>query len=130
MDRVGSSTLKYLIIGILAYFILLSLPILIFTEDKIYNEAGLLLGIIMGIFMAIHMEMMIRKSMYMEKHQSAFFVSNSLLRLLLIGGVIIIVAWTRWISPYTLLLGLFGLKISAYIQPYFIDKLLNNKEGR
>ncbi len=123
-------TMKYLVIGILIYFVVVSIPVLVFVQDKLSSELGLLLGAGLGIGMSFHMRYTISKSMYMEQRQALFLSANSIGRLIIVGSVMIFAALCPYVNVITLLVGIFGLKISAYIQPYFIQFVVKFKKRK
>ncbi len=126
MSEDNSTTLKYLIFGILVYFVIVSIPILIFTHDRLRCELGLVAGTVMAVCMALHMNLVIRQSMYRDSHHSAFIAWNAVGRLIVVMGLIVLAAWTGWVNAITMLVGLMGLKVSAYIQP-LLNRITSHK---
>lgn len=116
----SSRTLILLIVGILFYFIIVSIPVLIFCSDRLRGELGLLVGSVIAACMTLHMNAVIQKSLYMERHQSAFITWNSVGRLVVVAGILILAALTEWVNPITVVIGIFGLKVSAYTQPVLV----------
>ena len=127
-NRDDLKTLKLLVFGVVIWFVLISIPVIIITSDKIRGELGLLVGSLMAVAMAVSMNMAAAKSLYMEKHQSAFLAWCSVGRLLVVVGVVILFGFTGWLNIVTMLIGVFGLKISAYIQPLLIKFFTKNNQ--
>lgn len=119
-DRDDLRTLKLLIFGMIIWFILASIPVMLITSDKLKGELGLLAGVIVAIAMAVSMNMAAAKSLYMENRQSAFLAWCSVGRLLIVAALVVLFGFTGWLNIVTMLIGVFGLKISAYIQPLLI----------
>lgn len=123
MKKESVSTLFALIFGIVAYFLIVSVPVLIFAPDRLRGEIGLLAGAALAIASLVHMNAVLVRSTYMEKNQSAFITANSVGRMLVILGVLVVTAMTGWADFITMLIGLFGEKVSALANPY-ITKVL------
>ena len=109
MSKEQRYTLKLIIIGIAVFFAVASVPVLIFTKDRFKCEAGLFIGSVMAMLMAWHMSFSISRSVYMEKHQSAFLAWSSVGRLVTVAGIIVLIAWTRFANPIFMVLGMLGL---------------------
>lgn len=123
----ASQTLRMLIVGILIYFAICSVPVLIFSPDRLRFELGLVVGVILSIFMTVHMNYVVNRIVHMEAHQSAFSAWNVVLRLVIVAGFILLFGFLEWANVFTMLLGLFGLKISAYLEPLLIKLFKKNK---
>ena len=118
----GTKTLVALLLGELAYFLIASIPVLIISTEKLKAELGLLLGTVLAMAMILHMNSVIKKSFYMEGHQSAYMAWSAVGRLVVVAGLLVLMALTRWVNAITMLVGLFSLKASAYLQTYFEKK--------
>ena len=123
MKKESVSTLFALVFGIVAYFLITSVPVLILSGDKLRGELGLLTGAVLAIVSLVHMNAVLVHSTYMEKNQSAFITANSVGRMLVILGVLVVTAMTGWADFITMLIGLFSEKVSALANPY-ITKVL------
>ena len=53
----------------------------------------------------------------MENHQSSYLAWLSAIRLLVVAALIILFGFTGWVNVITMVAGVFGLKISVYINP-------------
>lgn len=122
MTKENSKALKYLVLGIFLFFIIASIPVLIFSTDKIKAELGLFVGAVMAAAMAVHTNIVINKSLYMESRQTFMITANTIGRLLVVMAILVVIVYTQVINVITVLVGLLGLKISAYLQPLFIKK--------
>lgn len=123
MKKESVSTLFALIFGVVVYVLVVSVPVLIFANDRIRSEIGLLAGAVLAVASLLHMNAVLVHSTYMEKNQSAFITANSVGRMLVILGVLVVTAMTGWADFVTMLIGLFGEKVSALANPY-ITKVL------
>lgn len=121
MSREERRTLYMIMVGILIFCAVASIPVLIFSKNRFRCELGLVLGGIIGTLMAWHMNYTLIHVMHMENHHSAYLVWNSVGRLLVVAGLIVLTAWTRFADPIFMVIGMLGLKFGAYIQP-FLEK--------
>ncbi len=122
-ERDNSTTVKLLIFGLVIWFVLASIPVLIFVSDKLKGELGLFAGVLVAAGMAVSMNISAAKSLHMERHQSSYLAWSSIIRLVIVGALIALFGFTGWINIITMLIGIFGLKVSAYIQPLLIKIL-------
>lgn len=122
-DKDNSRVLALLIAGMLIWFALLSVPVLLFTSDKLRCELGLAVGTAAGIAMAVSMNISASKVLYMENHQSSYLAWLSAIRLLVVAALIILFGFTGWVNVITMVAGVFGLKISVYINPLLKDNI-------
>ncbi len=111
------STLTTLILGTVLYFIIATIPVLIIAQDKLRAEIGLITGTVVAILRLVHMNAVLQHSMYMEKNQSAYITVNSVGRMLVVLGILVVTAMTGWTNFVTMLIGMFGEKISALANP-------------
>ena len=124
MKKNEDSTLIVLILSVVVFFLIATIPVLIFTNDKLKGWLGLLTGSAMSIAMIFHMNYVLGRSMYMEKNQAAYLAGNSIGRLLVVGVVLALTVTSGWANYWTMFVGLFGLKIATYAQP-IMTKLYN-----
>ena len=129
MDKENRQTVLSVLLGILIYFVIVSVPVLIFTENKLKCELGLLAGTVASVGMLFHMNHTINKSMYMERGQSSYLAWCSIGRLVVLAGLIVLAVWSDVIDAILMVMGAFGLKIAAYIQPILIKRFeIKNKK--
>ena len=112
MKKNEDSTLIALILSVVVFFLIATIPVLIFTNDKLKGWLGLLTGSVMSIAMIFHMNYVLGRSMYMEKNQAAYLAGNSIGRLLVVGVVLALTVTSGWANYWTMFVGLFGLKIT------------------
>lgn len=124
-----SQLIRRMIIVILVYGVICSVPILIFTKDRFECELGLVIGLLLALGMLLHMNMVIKKSVFMEGGESKYLAFNSILRLIIVLVVMGICTITHVANVLTILLGAMGLKVAAYAQP-FIEKISTQEKGR
>ena len=117
------STLFILIVGIGGWFVLASIPVLIFFNDRLRAELGLLAGAVMAVGMVVHMNAVLEHSTHMEKGRQAFVTAGSIGRMLVVFGILVLTAYTGLINWVTMLIGVFGLKIATFSYP-LLTKIL------
>ena len=86
MTDTTKKTISEVLIGMVAYFVIASIFVLIFTKDKLRGEGGLLVGTVAGVLMLFSMKHTIYKAMHMQKGHSAFLAFSSVGRMLAAGG--------------------------------------------
>lgn len=127
-DTEESRTVRGIILGIAVYFAIVTIPVMILAKgDRFRWEIGLLAGCILAVLMTVNMYMVISRSLDGKKHSSAYLALWSVGRMLIIAAVLALFAYTGWLNAIAVLIGVFGLKISAHMQPLFI-KFFKNKE--
>ena len=118
-DQSGE-VLKALIAGIIIFFVVVSIPVLIVTKNKLKGELGLLVGVLISVGMAVHMNYVSHKLLYMESGHEAFAAWSSAGRLIVAAAILLTLGFTGWLNVITAAIGVFALKISAYLQPLLI----------
>ena len=125
MKRLNQA-LPRLVLGILAYGLLVELIGVWFVSDKIRYTTGLLIGIACACGMAIHIAMLIEESVRIGEGHEKLLSFKSVMRYLVLCAVMITMAFFKLGNMYTALIGVLGLKVSAYAQP-LLNKLLAKK---
>ena len=114
-----NETLIELVAGILFLGVIFQLICILVLKEFLYHAIGLWTGIIIACFVAIHLQRSIEDSLDMgiedaEKHARNAYVIRTVVTLVVIG---IIICFNLG-NPITLVIGIFPLKLSAYLQPY------------
>ena len=114
-----SDVLDELLAGILLYGILCNLILFLFGKAGLYHSCGLWIGILLAVIGSFHITWSLDKVLDLgEEGAVKKMRAYSLLRygvVLIVLGVLMIV---NKANPLTAFLGLMGLKISAYVQPF------------
>ena len=121
MDK-GMQTLIRLIIGNLIYAAVVSVAGIFFVHNSVQFILGVFWSAIGASFVAIHMYCSLQKSLDMGSSDASKRESGqAVIRMMIMIMVVVIGLMLRqWLSPYGVILGMFALKVSAYIQPFFI----------
>ncbi|MGN0376425.1 MAG: hypothetical protein ACI4ED_02200 [Suilimivivens sp.] len=123
-------TLFELETGILIFGIICQLVILPFEERADYST-GLWIGILTALFAAWHMWRGLDRGLDLgEKGAVSYLGRQNIIRYVLIVIILILTAVTGLGNPLTAFIGVMGLKVSAYMQPFTgkISKLLYGEE--
>ncbi len=113
-----NETLQELIMGILAYGILVQVILAAFFPLRIFRAVGLWTGLLCAAAMAVHMAWCLEKIVTLdEKGATAYVRKTTLLRYLGVCVVLSVIALTKTGDPVSFVLGALGLKIGAYLQP-------------
>lgn len=127
MLRRLNKVLPELILGILLYGIILQAVGVWLSEDKLMYTTGLWIGIALAIGMAIHIAVVIEDAVSLNSGRTKL-VAMSLLRYALAAAVLFATAYFQLGSVIAAFLGVMGLKIAAYAQP-FIHKMIFKLKG-
>lgn len=127
MLRRLNKVLPELILGILLYGIVLQAAGIWLSEDKLMYTKGLWIGIILAMGLALHIAVVIEDAVSLNSSR-AKLVTMSLLRYIAAAAVLFGTAYFRLGSVIAAFLGVMGLKIAAYSQP-FIHKVILKLKG-
>ncbi len=132
MLRRLNDALPGLVLGILVYGVLLELAGIWFVADKLRYSTGLAIGIALACGMAVNMAVVLQDAVdiYGESRAQAKIIGKSILRYLVV--VIVFFVMMKWnlgnlISAF---LGVLGLKVSAYVQPFAHKLIFHWKQRR
>jgi len=130
LKRINPS-LPGLVAGIVIYGLIIQLAGVWFVEDKIGYSIGLWYGIAIAIGMGINLAMVIYDTVtfYGGGDANKRVVAKSLLRYIVVAVLFFILGYFEFGNLFTAILGVFGLKFSAYMQP-LLNKLVNKLLGR
>jgi len=127
-------TLIDLWIGIFLYFLVFEIIGLIFVPNRISYTLGLLVGCVTAGFLAWHMYDSLDTALDMgEEDAVKHSKKSSALRLLVMLVVALAGMKLSILSFPAVIIGILGLKISAFFQPYtnsHITKIILKKKGR
>ena len=126
-------TIREVLLGMAVYLLVASVPVLIFTNDKVKGEGGLLMGGAAAVLMLFSMKWSITKAMHMQKGHSPYLGFTSVARMLIVVALLGVIGWTGWLNLVTTFIGLLSLKLATYMQPFtekLIAKATIKKQGR
>ena len=126
MKRLNQA-LPGLVLGIIIYGLLVELIGVWFVSDKIRYTTGLLIGIACAIGMAIHIAMIIEESVRIGEGHEKLLSFKSVMRYLVMCAIMITMVFFNLGNMITAVIGILGLKVSAYAQPLLIKAFHINK---
>lgn len=131
MLRRLNDALPELILGIIVYGVIVELAGVWFVEDKIRYSTGLLIGIVLACGMAINIATVLWDAVDVggESKARAKIVAKSIMRYAVVVVVFVIMMKFRLGNLYTAFIGVMGLKVAAYLQP-FTHKAILKIQGR
>lgn len=126
-----NDVLPELVAEILAYGLIAWILGVWFVEDKLRYSTGLWIGIAVAIGMAVHMAIVILDSvdLAIEKKAKVRTTLFSMLRYVVVAALFVIVAYFRLGNVIAMFVGVMGLKVAAYLQP-FVRKLRTKRDKR
>lgn len=124
--RSDEQTMLELMLGNAIYGVLGILILLIFP-DRAYNEIGFVWGVLVSCAMTYHIYVSLRKAIDMREEGALKHTRMTYgIRVFMILAAFALLAWLGVGNIITGLIGLFALKLSAYIQQ-FTHKILEKK---
>ena len=129
LKRINPS-LPGLVAGIIIYGLIIQLAGVWFVEDKIGYTIGLWYGVAIAVGMGINLAMVIYDAVTFDGEGNANkrVVAKSLLRYIVVAVLFFILGYFEFGNLFTAFLGVMGLKVSAYAQP-FLEKIVNKSNG-
>ena len=126
-----NDVLPELILGIVIYGIIVEFVGVWFVADKLRYSTGLLIGISLAIGMAINIAVVIRDAVeiYGENGAQNRVIIKSVLRYLIVVVIFFAMMKFNLGNLFTAFIGVLGLKVSAYLQP-FTHKVILKLQGR
>ena len=116
MKRLNQA-LPGLVLGILIYGLLVEVIGVWFVNDKVRYTSGLAIGISCAVGLAIHIAMIIEESVRIGEGHEKYLSFKSVMRYLVLCAVLILMMVFKLGNMFTALIGVLGLKVSAYAQP-------------
>lgn len=115
-------TLLGLLVGNVLYAALISLIGSFFVQDALRFALGAFWSCLGACIVTVHLYLSLQKSLELGedgamKRESNQAVVRMLIMIVVVSGGLL---QTRWFDPLGVVLGAFSLKVSAYIQPFFI----------
>ena len=131
MLRRLNDALPGLVWGIILYGVICQIAGVWFVEDKIGYSIGLWYGIAIAVGMAINLASVIYDSVTLGDRKGANrrIIAKSLLRYTVVVILFFILGCFKFGNLFSALLGVLGLKLSAYAQP-FLTRVGNRILGR
>lgn len=118
MGKTDNTVLKDMITIMGLYGIVAQIICLIIPGDHLKMAAGLWIGVAAGIGMAVHMKNSLDEALDLGESGAQKYMQKSYAkRYLTVVVVFVAVSYLQIANVLTLLTGVMGLKISAYLQP-------------
>ena len=131
MLRRINEALPELILGIILYGLAVELIGVWFVADKLRYSTGLLIGIALAAGMAVNMAIVLEDAVGLvgQNHAQAKIIAKSILRYPIVVIVFFVMMKFKLGNLITAFLGVMGLKVAAYLQP-FTHKAILKLTGR
>ena len=131
MLRRINDALPGLVLGIVLYGVLVQLVGVWFVDDKLGYSIGLWYGVAIAIGMAINLATVIFDSVTLDggKNANRRIIAKSILRYVVVVILFFILGYFQFGNLFMALIGVLGLKISAYMQP-LLQRAANKLSGR
>ena len=114
-----SDVLPGLWVGVLLYGVLCEIVGLIFVNDRLFYSIGLAAGIACALFMATHMAWSLNQALDLGEGDAVKKMQvHNILRYVVVVIVFFLLLYTKLGNPLSAFLGVMGLKVAAYLQPF------------
>ncbi len=123
-----NKVLPELVAAIIIYGIAAWLVGIWLAGDKLMYSTGLFIGVCLAVGMAVHMAVVLEDAVSIGSSQSKL-ITMSLLRYAAVVLVFVCTVSFHLGDPIAAFIGVMGLKIAAYMQPFF-HKLIMKLQGR
>ncbi len=104
--------------------------IALFVYPKPSVFAGLLLGMVLSLAMFLSMAAVLKLCIKAgnQKFAAIFSITSSMTRYLLLLAIVAVIVkrYSHWFHPIALIVGIFGIKAGAFLQP-FIHRFFKKK---
>lgn len=116
-------TLQKLLLGIAVFGIIEELLFLLLCKDKMAVTLGLLLGLWTAIVNSIYIYRSLGRVLELDEKNSVKAMRGPVMIRYCFMGIVITLALLhpQIFSPIGVILGLFSMKLSAYVQPFFME---------
>lgn len=112
-------TLLELLIGIVFWGCVCQITVVWFLEDKAGYSLGLWLGVLLAGLAGTHMWWALDRSLDFARDTAVKMITkHNIIRYLVIVIVMALIMVSGFANPLAAFLGLIGLKVSAYLQPF------------
>ncbi len=129
-NRKQGNILQELILGMVSLAMIEQVVLLILGNDLLYRSAGIWIGTLIAAVMTIHMKRSIEDALELDGATAEKLMKRrSLLRMGLVAVILGVLFAYGIANIYTTFIGMLGLKISAYLQPYLYKLLKNLRKG-
>lgn len=126
--RKARQILNEMIIGLAVWLVLVLIILLIIANNKLAMALGVFWGGIAAACMMLHMYHHLDIALDMDAKHAQGHVQLAAMKRLFMMSIVLAVSMTayRYVHPVGTVFGIFGMKISAYLQPT-IHRLIKNK---
>ena len=116
----SKKTLKRLLLGILVYAVPFTIAGVLLVNNSVSYVIGLVIGCILSAFIAIHLYKSLDYCLDLdpESAEKAMKKKTMVRFIIMLLAVGISFCFPKVIDPIGLFIGMMGLKISAYFQPF------------
>ena len=117
--RKARKILNEMMIGLVVWLIPVLIILLIIAHNKIAMALGVLWGGVWAAVLLLHMYRHLDIALDMDPKHAQGHVQFAAIKRMFIMAVVIVISMTayRYIHPVGTVFGIYGMKISAYLQP-------------
>lgn len=129
--RQAKQIVTEMMIGLAVWGVVVLVVLLIVAQNKLAAAAGVLVGLLTAAGLIFHMYRHLDIALDMDKGQAQRHTQFAAMQRMAIMAVVLAVSMTqyRYIHPIGTVLGIFGLKICAFLQPWVHKMRQKRKNG-
>lgn len=118
MERADEIVLRDMMKTIFLYGIIVQIICLIVPGNRLQYSIGLWIGIVVGMGMLVHMRNSLNEALDLGEDGARKYMQKSYaVRYVTVIIIFLVVSYLQIANVVTLLIGIMGLKLSAYLQP-------------
>lgn len=125
-----NTALPGLVLGILLYGMIIQLAGIWFVTDKLRFTSGLWIGIACAVGMGVHLAVVIEEAVRIPSENPRRLSMKSVLRYLVVVIVFFLMMYFHLGNLVSAFLGVLGLKVSAYAQPFMNKKIFKDESPK
>ncbi len=115
----ADKTLLELVIGILAWGALCQLAVVWFVPDKAGYSIGLWMGVLLAVAAGVHMWWALDRALdFAQDTAVKMMMKYNIFRYAAIVAAMALIMVSGFANPLAAFLGIMGLKVAAYLQPF------------
>lgn len=130
--RQAKQTLKELMAGLAVWGIVVLVILMIVSRHRLAVACGLLVGLAVAAWLLWHMYRHLDIALDMDATHAGRHIQASAMKRFLVMAVVLAVTMTqyRYVHPIGTVLGMFGMKLSAFMQPTVHRLMMTHKSRR
>lgn len=130
--RQAKQTLKELMVGLAVWGFAVLVLLMIVSRHRLAVACGIFVGLAVAAWLLWHMYRHLDIALDMDAQHAGRHIQSSAVKRFMVMAVVLAVTMTqyRYVHPIGTVLGMFGMKISAFMQPKIHRIMMAHKKQR